>query len=799
MGAAMEIDIGEEDLRFEEEVLQSPYKLKGWQRYIEHRREGPPRALTIVYERAVAKLPGSYKLWHQYLQHRVCQLQGKNPLRCEEEMRKTRLCFERALLVLHKMPVLWLMYARFLARQPDVTQARRCFDRALRSLPVTQHATVWAEYLRFARRAGGTTAERVFRRYLQLWPEQAEQYIDWCVERGNWRMAAAQLVKLLDDPGFKSPRATSSSYQLWRQLAQIIRHHPDMGLDVEPVLRDGISRFGDQAGELWTALANCFIARGQIERARDVFEEAVASVCTVRDFALVFDAYAEMEEASIAAAMEDEVQQTADGAGSKAEAGRRRLQLDLRLLQLERLMDRRPVLVSDIQLRQNVNDVDAWLRRADLWQERADDGARGADERTRAAALVVDTYEGAVQRVDARRTSTAELWLAYARHWADDVKKMRAVLDRATAAPMASVDDLAAVYVAYAEAELAAGDIEHARQVLTRATAEPRASGGRRVDYRDNTLAAAQRVFKSQRVWALLVDVEEATGTVDSCRAAYERMLELRIATPQVVVNYAVFLEEHQYFEDSFRAYERGIDLFGYPVAIELWNIYLRKFTVRYGGSKLERARDLFEQALNKCPPEYAKPIFVAYGRLEEEHGLARRALRVYERATAGVHARERLDMFRFYAARTAELVGAAATRAIYERGIEELGDRGALELALEYSAVELQLGEVDRARALYQYASQFADPRTDARLWTAWNEFEVTHGNEDTFREMLRVKRSVQARFNTDAHYLAALEVDGQRKRAVRAKAQADTAAAATAGAANPDEVTIDMDDEDL
>ena len=33
----------------------------------------------------------------------------------------------------------------------------------------------------------------------------------------------------------------------------------------------------------------------------------------------------------------------------------------------------------------------------------------------------------------------------------------------------------------------------------------------------------------------------------------YERILELRIATPQTVVNYAKYLEEHEYFEDSFK------------------------------------------------------------------------------------------------------------------------------------------------------------------------------------------------------------------------------------------------------
>jgi pre-mRNA-splicing factor SYF1 len=30
------------------------------------------------------------------------------------------------------------------------------------------------------------------------------------------------------------------------------------------------------------------------------------------------------------------------------------------------------------------------------------------------------------------------------------------------------------------------------------------------------------------------------------------------------------------------KVYERGIDLFQYPVAFELWNIYLSKFIDRY-------------------------------------------------------------------------------------------------------------------------------------------------------------------------------------------------------------------------
>lgn len=33
----------------------------------------------------------------------------------------------------------------------------------------------------------------------------------------------------------------------------------------------------------------------------------------------------------------------------------------------------------------------------------------------------------------------------------------------------------------------------------------------------------------------------------------YDRIIDLRIATPQIIINYAMFLEEHNYFEESFK------------------------------------------------------------------------------------------------------------------------------------------------------------------------------------------------------------------------------------------------------
>ena len=77
--------------------------------------------------------------------------------------------------------------------------------------------------------------------------------------------------------------------------------------------------------------------------------------------------------------------------------------------------------------------------------------------------------------------------------------------------------------------------------------------------------------------------------------------------------------------------------------------------------------------------------------------------------------------------------------------------------MCLRFAAMERKLGEIDRARAIYAHASQFCDPRVHPKFWQEWNNFEIETGSEDTFREMLRIKRSVQAQFNTEASYLAA------------------------------------------
>ena len=308
--------------------------------------------------------------------------------------------------------------------------------------------------------------------------------------------------------------------------------------------------------------------------------------------------------------------------------------------------------------------------------------------------------------------------------------------------------------------ELRNEEFEKAVKVLEVATKAPKRST---VDYFDETLSPQQRVHKSWKLWSFYVDLVESVSSLDETKKVYERIFELKIATPQSVVNYANLLEENGYFEESFKIYERGLDLFSYPVAFELWNLYLTKAVDRK--ISIERLRDLFEQAVEDVPPKFAKTLYLMYGALEEERGLARHAMRIYERATRAVADEDRTGMFEFYITKSASNFGLTSTRPIYERAIAALPDKEAASMCVKFAEMERRLGEIDRARAIWGHASQFCDPRVEGEFWRKWEQFEVQHGNEETFKEMLRIKRSVQAQFNTDVNFIASQAVARQQQ----------------------------------
>lgn len=132
--------------------------------------------------------------------------------------------------------------------------------------------------------------------------------------------------------------------------------------------------------------------------------------------------------------------------------------------------------------------------------------------------------------------------------------------------------------------------------------------------------------------------------------------------------------------------------------------------------------------------------------------------MKVYERATAAVAKSERHDVWKLYISRVSATFGVTVTRDLYVKAIEALPDKAAREMCIEFADLERKLGEIDRARGVYAHCSQLCDPRSEKGFWKTWHDFELRHGNEDTFREMLRVKRSVAASYNTEVNFAASM-----------------------------------------
>uniref|UniRef100_A0A7S4KX00 Suppressor of forked domain-containing protein n=1 Tax=Guillardia theta TaxID=55529 RepID=A0A7S4KX00_GUITH len=648
--------------------------------------------------------------------------------------------YERALVFMHKMPRIWLEYTKFLQLQRKVTKTRHAYDRALRSLPITQHDKIWKQYIAFAKQSNvPEMAYRIFRRFMKLDPDSVEEYVNYLAKHEQWNEAATLLAQALNRESFISKQG-KSKHQLWLELCDMCTKHAQniTTLKVEPIVRGALKRFTDDVGRLWTSLADYFIRLGHFEKARDIFEEGINTVITVRDFSMIFDAYTQFEETMISAKMQDdesENQQAEDDLDVEGD------DLELRLARLQYLLDRRAELLCSVRLRQNPHNVHEWHRRVKIFEEQDN------------PEKVIKAYAEAVQTVDPIKADGKPhtLWVSFAKYYEDndDLDSARDILERASKVEFRSVEDLATVWCEWAEMELRHDEFEKAIKVLHKATYVSDRVARASVGKENPNLSVQQRLWKSTKLWSMYADLEESLGTLESTKAVYERMIDLKVVTPQILINYAHMLEEAKYFEESFKVYEKGVNAFEWPLSKELWVAYLSKFVKRYEGKKMERARDLFEQALSKIPERERRAIFLMYAKFEEDFGLVKNTMSVYERACKEIAPEERYDLYIQYINKASEYFGITKTRPIYEDAMQHVPDSRIKDVAVKYSELEQTLGEIDRARAIYQYGSQHCDPGKDEQLWKLWHAFEVRHGNEDTFRDMLRIKRSVQLQFS--------------------------------------------------
>lgn len=756
-----QLPIEADDFGFEEALLRDgAYQPKNWLRYIEHKRKwvlerGDPanldRILSNIYERAIQAIPASYKMWKSYLDFKRARLQeklssgGSSTDGIIQECALLNNAYERALVFLLKMPRIWLDYATFLFQQRRIVKTRRVIDDALRALPFSQHERIWEVFLRLASSVENISPEtslHIWKRYWQICAKSDQNMQTYCalLERhSRYNDAAGLLASALKH--HKGHEDAVNYEALWERICSlVINHGEDIEEEmVERVLSTAITLATEKstysalqggnrkevkgifsAGRLWAAKAMYHVKLAHFEDARQVFEEALGRVPTIRDFGLVFDAYAKFEESLLTIELERRLQDSdVDRSGVTVSDD-----LEFRLARLEHLLARRKMLLCSVRISQQPHKVDAWLARITI-----------TDPIRRPEA-----YREALAAINPRRAkgSLAKLWTAFAKHHEDsgDVEEAKKVfamgVDKDCNYGLDS-DELAALWIEYAEFQRRHGTVAEALDLIYQAT-------------RTGSLE------RSTKLWNYAVDLEESRGLVGAVSSAYDEMIRLGVANLQNVINYALFLESQNLTERAFKVFERGIAVFGWPAAFELWNLYLPR-AIDFWIDKAERrmveqVRDLFEQAVHGCPQKYAKAMYLRFSQFEQDHGLVKSSLRILERAVDAVPAEERIEIYELLLVKAEQSQGILATRPIYESALAKLPLVDALLMAQRYAGMEARLGEFNRARAIYGHAATLADPRIAKALWEGWHEFEITHGNEDTFRELLRIKRSVAARF---------------------------------------------------
>ena len=259
-------------------------------------------------------------------------------------------------------------------------------------------------------------------------------------------------------------------------------------------------------------------------------------------------------------------------------------ELDYRIDRLEKLLDKRPLYLNDCLLRQNKNNVKEWLKRLKLVSKE--------DK------MYLKTISEAINQIDPQKAengSFSDIWVKFAGFYQThgDLNKANLVYEKATKINYKFSDDIINIWTSWCEMLIEKRYYSDALLVIKQALFSKKIPG-----------EISECLSTSLTLWTFYIDLEKNLGTFETINEAYKRMLNLKVITPSVLINYASYLEENKYFEESFKVYETGISLFTWPSLYEIWLLYLEKFVERYQGDYIERTRDLFEKALEMIPKE---------------------------------------------------------------------------------------------------------------------------------------------------------------------------------------------------
>ncbi|PSN43330.1 Protein crooked neck, partial [Blattella germanica] len=362
-------------------------------------------------------------------------------------------------------------------------------------------------------------------------------------------------------------------------------------------------------------------------------------------------------------------------------------------------------------------------------------------------------------------------WIKYAQ-WEESQKavpRARSIYERALDVDHRNIT----LWLKYTEMEMRNRQVNHARNLWDRAvTILPRANQfWYKYTYMEEmvgNIAGARQVFDrwmewepDEQAWLTYIKFELRYKEIDRARGIYEKFVYVH---PEVRnwIKFARFEEQHGFISGARKVFERAVEFFGEESMDEKLYISFAKF--EEGQREHDRARVIYKYALDHIPKDRTQELYKAYTIHEKKYGdrtgiedviVSKRKFQYEEEKPFW---RRYIYLWINYALfEELEAEDVDRTRQVYRACLELLPHKHFTftKIWLLYAHYEIRnknltvarktlfaeletlLGDVDRARAIYELAVN--QPRLDMPelLWKAYIDFEVGLGETEKAREL--------------------------------------------------------------
>jgi pre-mRNA-splicing factor SYF1 len=762
--------------------IQNPYNFKSWWDTLSSSKEAPFSIRKKIYLVSLHYLPGSYKLWYNYLkeEREYAKANYNIPNKYYDEVNKLH---EQALIYMMKMPKIWIDFIQFMFEQNLITKTKTIFNKALQAIPITQHKKLWDIYIPYIESLSNChqTKIEIFKRYIKFNPDYKEKFINFLIGIKEFNTAIYYIIEILNDENFYS-KENKSQYYYWIILCQIINNYPEYidlsicnkELNVDRVIRHGIKKYSDEVGNLWVTLANYYIKIGLIEKAREIFEEALEKILTVRDFSLVFNSYLNFEQEMMKYNIfnseisvdnnlelsckngENEENKLTELELNELENAMNELKFEeikyekieedeniqkgdtennsnikkFNFIRVNNLLQRRPFLLNSTILRRNPNNVNEWLKRIELMKEKNDFNQ------------IKKLYEECLNTIKINEAygKLSEIYISYANFYEENnnIKKANEIYFKGCNLNYKKTEENVTIWCLWCEMNIRQKKYKDAYSIIKYICT--------------NNTNKYYKYNKNIKLWSLYIDLEINMNKNNEKQVIYiyNKMIEFKIANIETIFNFIIYLEKIKYYEKIYNIYEQSIELFTWPNAYDICLCYLVDFINHYKNEKSEIFRDIIQNII--VLSGHLKIFYYIYAFYEEKYGLYNHCIDILKEASQNVKDDEKPEIHSVIIAKSAKYFGIGKVRLAFDDAMNNLDKSFVLEIGLKYISIEIKLKEINRARGIFKYLGKLFNPDNKEykeEFWEMWDNFEKLYGDTVNYQEMKNELKLSQLRNN--------------------------------------------------